>query len=204
MTKALFPQIEAEIASAAAASRADRRAGASSWRSRTALAAGTVLGAGALAVGLTVNPASSAVQSTPVELARAVPALTAPAAPIPRELRRIFGGTGVPLPDATANVRLGRPIAARVPGAPASWVVPTERGACFALFDADRSISVSCASLHDIKTTGLVATLKSADTSGRETGAAFEIGVGGPRAGTDGSFATAFPSSDPGSDASGG
>lgn len=190
MTRPLFPQIEEEIVLASKRDRPSRRESRprATWRSRTVIATGTVLSAGALAVGLTANPASSAVQTTPPELARAVPALKAPAVPVPPALTKIFSGDGPPSPDETGNVDLGRPVAARVPGAPASWVVPTDTGACFAMFDASKSISISCATTSEIKTTGLAGTLKAADSSGRETGEAVEIGIGGPGAGADGSF----------------
>lgn len=192
MSDPLFPEIEREIARAANELPVRPRPAPSGFarqlRPRIALATGAVMGAAVVGIGLVANPASSAVTTTPTELARVVPALKAPAVTPPAALESIFDGDKVPSPDETANVALARPIRAQVPGAPRSWVVPTKTGACFALFDAYKSISISCGSTQAIRATGLAGTLRAADASGKTTKEVFQIGIGGPEAGPDGSF----------------
>lgn len=130
------------------------------------------------------------VSAVPSAVSSIVPALNGPAVSVPDSIKGIFAGTESPSPDPTANLALARPIAARLSGAGASWLVPTATGACFVVDQGSNGIGVTCGTTAQLKA-GIVSTIRPADANGQPASTGVQIGVGGPNAGADGSFTKA-------------
>ena len=168
-------------------------------RNRLAAAAGAAALAVVVAGSIHSSPNARASADTPVAsltpaVRAAVPALDAPAAVVPSRVREAFtasgGGPGLRALNPSANPGLARPIDARLPGAPASWVIPTSSGACLAMADAFDAVSVTCGPLDAIERGDVAFEVRGADPDGSPTESGYRLGL---RAGTgDGSFLEAI------------